>query len=154
MNEIFKENSKLYKQNQILVCEEKRKKLKLETRERNFYRIKIDEGVSQDNKHKKCDFIILETMKHICIYVELKGKKLKDAFEQIGESYNNYNSFFKKDTKRYAVIVFSKCPKQDTSIQNLKTQLREKGFRGIFQKENLIELFYDKNDEKDPIKMK
>lgn len=125
MNEIFENFTTTYKQNQILICEEKSKKLKLETRETSFHKIKIDKGFQLNSRNKKCDFIILEAIReHICIYVELKGKKLKEAFEQIIQSYDDYNSFFKQDTKSYATIVLSKCPKQDTSIQNLKNKLQ------------------------------
>lgn len=155
MNEIFKNFTTTYKQNQILICEEKGKKLKLETRETSFNKIKIDKGFQLNSRNKKCDFIILEAIReHICIYVELKGKKLKEAFEQIIQSYDDYNSLFKQDAKSYATIVLSKCPKQDTSIQNLKNKLRQKGFAKIFQKENLLELFYDKCDINNPIKLK
>ncbi|ELJ1597194.1 hypothetical protein QYV54_001329 [Campylobacter upsaliensis] len=157
MDKTFKEYSKFYKPNQILVCEERKKKLKLETKGTSFYRIKIDKGVARNHTERKCDFVILEAIKeHICIYVELKGKKLKDAFEQIIETYNNYDGFFKKDLRRYVAIVISKYPKQDTSTQVLKARLMKIGFKSkdILKKENLIELFYDENDKNDPIKMK
>lgn len=150
MREEFLKHFELFGKNKILSCEEKSKKLYLHTKEASFYKIKIDGGVIQDSVNKKCDFIIIEKEKeNIWIYVELKGNKLAQAYEQILKTFNQYKG--NDTTINYAAIVLSSCPKVTPKIQNIKKKLKDQGFKNLFQKGQIIRLEY--LNKKDLIKI-
>lgn len=154
MREEFLENSKLYKKNETLCCEEKGKKLYLDTEEASFYRIKIDGGIikKDNNTSKRCDFIVIEKEnENIWIYVELKGNKLDEAYKQILETFNKYKE---NNTINYAAIVSSRCPKEDTGIQNMKKKFKKLGFKELFQKGQQLKLIYLNKNIDNPISEK
>lgn len=150
MREEFKPHSTLYKENQILSCGEKSKKFQLKTQEARFSLVKIDGGVEQDNANTKCDFLAIKTTDDdIWIYIELKGKNIGDAYKQVMATYERYQQ---ANALKYIAIVSSRCPSQDTSIQNLKNKAKKKGFKDIFSKNCILKLAYNKNDFKNPVK--
>lgn len=159
MKQDFVAFSKLYNKNQKLVCSEKGKRLELQTNQAEFYKIKIDNGVEQNIINRKCDFLILKAeSENIWIYVELKGKRVKVAKEQILSTYERYKENKPKDSKYYAAIVVSKATqeiqtpkKSKTNIQNLKNELMIEGFKDVFLKEKYILLSYEENNA-DPIR--
>lgn len=150
MREDFLPHATLYEKNKILICEEKNKKLYLHTKEANFYRVKIDGGVEQGNLNKKCDFILIKEDKKIWIYTELKGSKIGEAYQQILKTFEKYKE---KEAINYTAIVLKRCPKMDTSIQNIQIKLKEKGFKELFQKEKNLCLVYVDKDKQKPIKI-
>lgn len=83
------------------------------------------------------------------IYIELKGNKLEDACKQIQATYDKYKQ---SNALKYIAIVASRFPKGDTSIQDLKESLKKRGVKKIFHKEVTLELTYNRNDFKNPIK--
>ncbi|WP_276891190.1 hypothetical protein [Helicobacter japonicus] len=112
--------------------------------------MKIDGGVEQDDINKKCDFLVIKTTNEdIWIYIELKGNKLEDACKQIQATYDKYKQ---SNALKYIAIVASRFPKGDTSIQDLKESLKKRGVKKIFHKEVTLELTYNRNDFKNPIK--
>ncbi|CUU39805.1 MULTISPECIES: hypothetical protein [Helicobacter] len=150
MREDFLNHSRLYLENQVLSCEEKSKKFQLETQQARFYLINIDGEIENNTEDRKCDFLVIkETSEDIWIYVELKGNKIKDACEQVQATYNRYQP---PNALKYIAIVASRFPKGDTSIQRLKAYAKKMGFKEVFYKERILELAYDTNDLRNPIK--
>lgn len=126
-----------------IVCEENNKKFSLNTNGFDFYKIKIDGDVEKNTTAKKCDFLIIKKDKEdIEIFIELKGKKIKDAFNQIIASYEKYSDK-SKEPKLYAAIVTSKYPARDSSIQNKQKELAEIFERVPFIKNNCLEVKYN-----------
>lgn len=134
-----------------IVCEENHRKFIIHAGCSEFYKIKIDGDVEKNTKNKKCDFLIIKKDKEdIEIFIELKGKKVKDAFNQIIASCKKYTDNTKKP-KLYAAIVTShyKPPSKDTSIQNKQKELTKIFKRVPFIKNNSLEVKH--NPEGDTI---
>lgn len=126
-----------------IVCEENNKKFSLNTNGFDFYKIKIDGDVEKNTTAKKCDFLIIKKDKEdIEIFIELKGKKIKDAFNQIIASYEKYSDK-SKEPKLYAAIVTSKYPARDSSIQNKQKELAKIFKSFLFVKNNDLEVKYN-----------
>ena len=110
----------------------------------SFIKIKIDGGVEQNTTNQKCDYIIIK--QNIEIFVELKGKKIQDAYEQIIASYNkcaNKN----QNVKHYAAIVTSFiAPKARTQLDDIKCKLKNKGLEA-FIKNMVLEVRYNLNTD-------
>lgn len=105
-----------------IVCEENKIEFILNANGFEFYKIKIDGDVEKNTKNKKCDFLIIKEDKEkgdIEIFIEFKGKKIKDAYNQIIASYPKYSDS-RKNPQLYAAIVTSKCPASDTFRQNVE----------------------------------
>lgn len=141
----YKNCCKKYKCNQKLICEEKKKTLYLQTSSEQFTRIKVDSGIINDSSIKKCDFIIVTTNKDkIIMYVELKGRDIKMAYEQIISTYN----YIKKQHNKmryqnsYAIIIHSSSPKTLTKQQNIDNKLRNLGLR-LIKGNSPLELKYN-----------
>lgn len=126
-----------------IVCKENNRKFILHASCSKFYKIKIDGDVEKNTKNKKCDFLIIkEDKEDIEIFIELKGKKIKDAFNQIKASYKKYSDMY-RNPKLYAAIVTSQFPSKDTSIQNKQKELTEIFKRVPFIKNNSLEVKYN-----------
>lgn len=77
----------------------------------------ITEGV-------KCDYLVLDHC-HNEYFVELKGKDLPHAVEQLEASIQQLSD--KSDTnKKQAIIVSSRNPSNDTSVQRAKLEFKKK----------------------------
>lgn len=143
MKEELKKYATIYSKE--IVCEENNRKFILHASRSKFYKIKIDGYVEKNTKNKKCDFLIIKEDKEkedIEIFIELKGKKVKDAFNQIIESCKKYTDNTKKP-KLYAAIVTSQFPSKDTSIQNKQKELTKIFKRVPFIKNNSLEVKYN-----------
>ena len=128
-----------------IVCEENHRKFILHANGFKFYKIKIDSDVEINTENKKCDFLVIKQEKEdIEIFIELKGKKIKYAFNQIIESYQKYSNK-SKNPKLYAAIVTSenRKPNKDTLIQNKKKELAKIFKSNIFVKNNNLEVKYN-----------
>ena len=126
-----------------IVCEENHRKFTFHTNNFEFYKIKIDGDVEKNTTVKKCDFLIIKKDKEdIEIFIELKGKKIKDAFNQIIASYEKYSDK-SKNPKLYAAIVTSRYPSKDTSIQNKQKELAKIFKSFLFAKNNDLEVKYN-----------
>lgn len=135
MKEELKKYATIYSKE--IVCEENHRKFIIHAGCSEFYKIKIDGYVEKNTKNKKCDFLIIKEDKEkedIEIFIELKGKKVKDAFNQIIESCKKYTDNTKKP-KLYAAIVTSKCPSNDTFRQHVEI---------LFNKENIVPFIKNK----------
>jgi len=90
--------------------------------------VKVDGCLITQNN--KCDYLWEICYKKHVIYIELKGKNLSHALTQIQQTikhcitYYNHSNF-----KKTAVIVLSRYPQEDSSIQNKKKQLKKQGIK-------------------------
>lgn len=123
-----------------LVCKENRKVFRLYTNGVAFSKTKLDDR--QDNEHKKCDYLITKDTKDIQIFIELKGNKVANAFEQILTSYKNTEHIENMQIKYYAAIVCSRIPQTDSTIQNLQKDANNV-FKKVFIKSREIKTQYD-----------
>ena len=82
----------------------------------------VDGGVIKGNKTLKCDYLVFDVNKKEH-YVELKGKDINHAFEQIISTIIRLS----KDKKRekHSFIISSRVPKAGTDTQNYKKSLKK-----------------------------
>lgn len=118
----------------------------LQTNNTSFVCVEIDGKVEKDTPNKKCDYLIIkELAEDIEIFIELKGKKIQDAYEQITQSYARYANT-NKDIKHYAVIVTSSIsPNERTKLQNIKAKLNNQKITP-FIKNDIIKAQYNPNN--------
>ncbi|NOZ91351.1 MAG: hypothetical protein GXO60_08725 [Epsilonproteobacteria bacterium] len=76
---------------------------------------------------RKCDYLfeILDSDILEVFYVELKGKHLEDAIEQLEETLK-YCLGIHKSINRSCFIVASRVPKASTSTQKMKKEFKRK----------------------------
>jgi uncharacterized protein YjbI with pentapeptide repeats len=88
----------------------------------DFTKIRIDGGVIASQQVGKCDFGFARHSNNDFYFVELKGKDIDTAFEQLKSTINIFDQQFIKIAKnqRFGFIVSSKIPKSGTDINNLK----------------------------------
>lgn len=134
MNPDFKEHSTPYKAHSILKCEENGRIFYLETGNAKFVRVKIDEGViPRGSEQTRCDYIVIKQGKEdIEIFVELKGKNIEHAKEQLIATYEKYATKA-NNIKHYPAMAFShvkedkhRSPKTTTKIMIIKKELKNK----------------------------
>ena len=124
-----------------LVCKENGRVFRLYTNGIAFEKIQLDDG--KNNELKKCDYLITKKdTKNIQIFVELKGNKIAEAYQQILTSYNNIVCIKNLQVKYYAAIVSARFPQLDSTIQALQRKTN-KLFEKVFVKSNKLEAQYN-----------
>lgn len=108
----------------ITVAENKRKFIIKNNNARKVNRVKVD-GCLIDEQIEKCDYLfeIYDKVNIILvIYVELKGKDIKKAYDQLVSTIkyckDKHNQF-----KKECHVVASRVPKAGTELQVLKKNL-------------------------------
>lgn len=118
---------------------------------KEFLEVKVDGGLYNTTKHKKCDYILLtekDVISNKCTshFIELKWTKIKDAFEQIMETIDRvwwkYNidgvNFVLTEIK--IIIVSSKTPlNYQTEIKHIKKKYSFISTSNIFVKRTPFE---------------
>jgi hypothetical protein len=130
------ENCREFEDNRTyIVCEEKRTTITFynATRE-TVAKIRIDGCVITDNAVKKCDYLLLCAAIKMAVFVELKGKDLTTAIEQLSATLDNTiikSAIGDYAKNAYAVVVKGALiPKVSTGIQTEKARFRKwKGCR-------------------------
>lgn len=91
---------------------------------RKFYRVKVDKCLIAEGE--KCDWIVTE-----CgvgsVLVELKGKNIKKAYDQLKETLKHPNCVSVLEEKRALLVICTRVPAADTSRQIAMDQLRKIG---------------------------
>lgn len=90
--------------------------------------VKVDGCLIQGNQ-RRCDWLYEITCQQVSrvYYIELKGKHLQHALEQILETINYCEQHFGHGScRRVACIVLSTYPQENSTIQNRKKTLRKK----------------------------
>ena len=142
MNPLFAPHSTQCNPNSTLNCAENNKKFELKTNSVSFARVKIDGGVEQNTSNKKCYYLIIKETEDIEIFVELKGKNIQNAYEQIIQSYARYANQ-NANVKHYAIIVTSHIsPNERTTLQNIKARLSNQNITP-FSKNEIVKTKYN-----------
>ena len=128
-----------HRTHQVLTCEENKRVFKLHTNGFEFIKKRIDNG--ECNRGRTCDYLITKETQDIQIIIELKGSRIKDAFEQLISSYEQHKI---ANSKAFSAIVSSRFPQRDTSILVLQNQAR-KYFQELFIKNKILETKYNPN---------
>lgn len=109
------------------------KEKKSEFRIKNLSKVDINEvkvdGCLVIGHKRRCDWLYEITCRQITkiYYVELKGKNLQYALEQILETINLCEHQYKHNNyKRIACVVLSTYPQENSAIQNKKRELKRK----------------------------
>lgn len=108
-------------------CKEHGKEFLLISTQDLFYKVKVDGGLD-NSQESKCDYLIIKASDDsIWLYVELKGKDIKKAFEQIEATHNKYKDIINQTRKFYGAIVASRvAPKTTTKQQILISKMKNK----------------------------
>lgn len=101
-------------------------------------KVKVD-GCLIGADQKKCDYIfeLDNGLEKVVIYLELKGRKLELAIEQlestIEKTLNKYRSYVKK-----CYVVSSKVPSAGPDIQNLRLKYKKRNIDFNVKTKNYI----------------
>ena len=114
------------KEDKIIPAKENKREFIIKNNsKKNINKVKVDDCLIKSGQ--KCDYLFeieCESLKEI-FYVELKGKDLNHALEQIlttikfCETNYSHHSY-----KRKAFVVLSRYPKEDSSIQKRKKEFK------------------------------
>jgi len=118
----FNECRKNTNQKIISVSENKRNFTIINTKQLRINIIRVDGCLIVDNSTKRCDYLFeLEAMNEV-LYVELKGKNIVKAYEQLTATIkacsDEHNGLLRK-----GFIVASRVPRSGPQIQILKKQM-------------------------------
>lgn len=94
----------------------------------SFTRIRIDDCLIPSKQIQKCDFGFIRHSNNEFYFVELKGKDIKTALDQIISTVSNFEDNFIKipKEKRFGFIVSSRNPLSGTETNNLKQAFAKK----------------------------
>ncbi|MBS7232637.1 hypothetical protein KHA90_16585 [Flavobacterium psychroterrae] len=94
----------------------------------DFTKIRIDDYLIPSKKVQKCDFGFVRHSNDEFYFVELKGKDVKIAVEQIISTINIFESTIVKVSKekRFGFIVSSRNPLSSAETNNLKQAFAKK----------------------------
>lgn len=122
----------------IIVIEENKRKFQGNNQyEKMFAQYRVDGCLIQRNK--KCDFLLLNVNERIAYFIELKGKDILDATEQINCSIDILGSVLDGYVIN-ARIVVSKTTPDIKSSQYIKLMNRIKKLKGtLLQRTNVLE---------------
>ncbi|EDP6814194.1 hypothetical protein KJQ81_06935 [Campylobacter lari] len=135
--------------NGILTCSEKGKifSLNILAEDISMFKIKLDKGYfSEQSTHKKCDYMAVDEIKNITIFIELKGKELDCAYQQILTTVDELQKKGLIFKKKYCSAITSKRKhviSNSASVKALMKQISNKGITilnttNIISKYNLI----------------
>lgn len=99
-----------------------------------FHVIEIDGCVFKEKDGKKCDYLVLQNAQKIAIFVELKGKDISSAVQQILATFDKLHIYL-PDYKVFARIVGKSLPNiANTPHKNIlekKLKAKNKEFQDI-----------------------
>jgi hypothetical protein len=109
------------------VASENGKRFEIESNE-NFTRIRIDACLIPSQQVQKCDFGFVRHSNNEFYFLELKGKDVKIALNQIISTINIFETTLIRmpQTKRFGFIVSSRNPLTSTETNNLKQAFAKK----------------------------
>ncbi|MBX9724893.1 MAG: hypothetical protein K2X81_26040 [Candidatus Obscuribacterales bacterium] len=115
------------RRDKLIAVEEKGKKFVLSNPQRvEVKQTQIDGCLYLNNKERRCDYLFeYESPSPTMIFLELKGKNIKDAYRQL---ISTLDTFREKRGKRkvYCFVVASRVPKTIPGVQNLVIELSTK----------------------------
>lgn len=102
----------------------KSKYIALNPNERKVCEILIDGGLLKDNK-KRCDFGLWVEYNNRMILVELKGRHVEDAFEQLMQTYTIFQKRFSKESFSYSLRIVASENKAPRLNERIKRERRK-----------------------------
>lgn len=91
------------------------------------YKTKVDGGLICDNSLEKCDYMVYWTNKSSFVYyIELKGSNVSKALSQLTNTIELTKNEFKDYSIKSCVVICSRFPQLDSSIQIFQKKLKEK----------------------------
>jgi len=118
---------KCIRNDRFIKLEEYKSSITFDNKDRlEVIQVKIDGEVCTDNTTRKCDYLITNKDERNEIFIELKGKNISHAIDQIEESIKMFGEY--KENRR-AYIVCTKVPqysiatKSNSGLQNKKEKL-------------------------------
>jgi len=93
-----------------------------------FTKIKIDGGLITSSQIEKCDFGFIRHTNGDFYFVELKGKDIDKAYNQLINTIKHFDTHLLRMQKsqRFGFIVGSKYPRASTANQKLKLDFASK----------------------------
>lgn len=115
-------------QGNVSLIENKMKCMFINEPKLDLYKIKVDRGLIKE-PIEKCDYIVhwLDEVSHV-FYVELKGSDVPKALSQLIATIDLTKEKFANFTDKNCVIVCSRYPQEDSTIQRFKKQLHQLGY--------------------------
>ncbi|HEY9701420.1 MAG TPA: hypothetical protein V6C58_03185 [Allocoleopsis sp.] len=109
--------------NKIVVVEENQRKFIINNAQGKTIRKVLVDGCLIDDHRQRCDYLFeIDDPCTLAIYVELKGKDIEKAFNQLIATLD-YLSQKHKNCHKECYIIASKVPKAGPQVQVLKTKL-------------------------------
>lgn len=106
----------------ILVLEENKRKCIFSNPHNNVLtKVKVDG--CQITEGVKCDYLVLDHLENE-YFIELKGKDIPHAIEQLESTIKQLSNT--KSIQKTAIIVTSRYPSNDTSMQRAKALFKKK----------------------------
>lgn len=134
---IFKKACTREVTDKLLSVEENKRKCVFQNPDRCMLtRIHVDG--CQITEGPRCDYLILDHRQNE-YFVELKGKDLPHAVQQLEASIRQLSSSG-KNIKRTALIVASRHPSNDTTIQKAKAEFKKKYQVELMSKNTVLEV--------------
>lgn len=119
----FENCTKKSSQKVVSLSENGRKFILNNVAKRKLAIITVDGCLISSNTTEKCDFLIeIDEPFTVAIYIELKGKNIEKAYNQLINTMNILRTRH-ITTKKICQIVASRVPKSGTNIGNLKANM-------------------------------
>lgn len=134
---LFKANCTVETTDKLLVLEENKCKCVFRNPQ-NEVLIKIIVDGCQITEGIRCDYLVLDHQKNE-YYIELKGKDIPHAIEQLEASIKQLSNSSVK-VQKTAIIISSRHPSNDTSIQRAKALFKKKYKVDLISKNRILEL--------------
>lgn len=109
------------------VASENQKRFEVDSRE-DFTKIRIDDCLISSQQVQKCDFGFVRHSNEEFYFVELKGKDVKIALNQIISTISIFETTLIRipQAKRFGFIISSRNPLSSTETNNLKQAFAKK----------------------------
>ncbi len=106
-----------------------------------FCRVHVDGCLIDDSALEKCDYVFLRCSNSDIYFVELKGRDVEKAFDQIVATIGHFKAKMKLEQRSiFGFIVASKVklPKGSTDIANMKKQFAKKHGKALAMQTNKL----------------
>jgi len=117
-----KECTTTTKEKQVCVKENKRTFSINNPDNRLIDKVRVDGCIYKDNSTKRCDWLFHIRSIKKSVFVELKGKNVSHAYEQLSETIN---AMAKTGWASECFIICSRVPRQGPSVQALKKSMKK-----------------------------
>jgi len=89
--------------------------------QRQIERHQVDGCLIKGEELKKCDWLAVDVASSSEIYIELKGKNIDKAVEQLCTSVEQLST--NKKTKKLAYVIATRCPLSSAEIDELSAKI-------------------------------